>query len=216
MAAPALALDHAIIVTRDADRAADLLLDRYGLGSVVGGRHEGHGTGNRIVPLRPDYLELMTVVDETEAAASPLGQWVTDRSADGDRLAALCLRTDDLDAVAARLGLYPVEMSRVREDGEVLRWRLAGLEATLTRSLPFFIQWEVPDDAHPGRMDAAHTTEPAGIAWIELGGDATELEEWLGPHDLPIRLVAGPPGIHRLAVTTAAGEVLFDSLPDAS
>ncbi|MGH3440797.1 MAG: VOC family protein, partial [Nitriliruptorales bacterium] len=209
VAGAGLALDHVIFVTRDADRAAERLLRAHGLGSLRGGRHEGHGTGNRIVPLGPDYLELMTIVDEAEAAASPLGQWVTDMSADGDRLAALCLRTDDLDAIADRLGLSPATMSRIREDGEVLRWRLAGLEAALTRSLPFFIQWEIPDEAHPGRMEVSHTADPTGIAWIELGGDPDELIDRLGPHDLPIHLVGGAPGIHRLAVATAEGEVVL-------
>ena len=75
-----LAIDHVIVVVDDLDAAAARLLDEHGLASLPGGRHEGHGTGNRIVPLGPDYLELMAVVDADEAVGSPLGAWVAERA----------------------------------------------------------------------------------------------------------------------------------------
>jgi len=188
--------DHVIMTVRDLDAAADRLLDSHGFRSVPGGRHVGLGTGNRIVPLGDSYIELMAVVDPDEAKDSMLAHWVAEQSAGGDRLAAWCLRTDNIDEVAGRLGLTPVSMSRIRPDGVELSWRLAGLEAGLARALPFFIQWDIPPAEHPG-----HTLgEGPGISWVEVGGGSAGLAEWLGPNDLDVRVVDGPAGIRRVGV----------------
>ena len=133
-------LDHILIAVSDLEAAAREVEARHGLASVEGGRHEGLGTANRIVPLGETYLELVTVVDEGEAAQSGFGSWV----ADGDlpRLLGWCMRTDDLDAVADRLGLVVADGARTHPDGTVLRWRMAGLERSADEPLlPFYIEW---------------------------------------------------------------------------
>ena len=100
-----LEFDHVIFAVRDFDDFAGRLRSDHGLGSAPGGAHPGHGTGNRIVPLGADYIELMSVVDAEEAAASPLGRWVTERVASGEGPAALCLRSDDITRQHAALAL---------------------------------------------------------------------------------------------------------------
>jgi hypothetical protein len=52
-----LALDHVIVMVQDLDAAARRCYEATGLASVAGGRHPGHGTGNRIVPLGGSYIE---------------------------------------------------------------------------------------------------------------------------------------------------------------
>ena len=204
-----LAIDHVIVVVADLDAAAHRYHDRWGLASVAGGSHAGHGTGNRIVPLGGSYIELMAVVDRDEAAASPLGSWVERRlAAAGESPAALCLRTDDIEGAARLTGREPLPMSRTRPDGVTLQWRLVALEAALTEGLPFFIQWLVDDADHPGRALSEHCGAAIGIDWVELGGDPDRLASWLGPHELPLRHVPGAPGPHRMAVTIADGEPL--------
>jgi hypothetical protein len=205
-----LTFDHAIVTVADLDAAAERYFRDHGLASVPGGRHEGHGTGNRIIPLGSDYIELMAVVDETDAAASPLGAWVLSRLEEGEGPSALCLRTDDLDAVAARLDLAPVAMTRSNADGELLSWRLAGLEVALTRPpLPFFIQWDMASALHPGRIRAPHGIEVRGIAWVEMAGESEELARWLGETSLDIRLVSGEPGISAVGVATEDGQMVL-------
>jgi len=205
-----LAIDHLIVTVADLDTAARRLQQRYGLASRSGGRHPGHGTGNRIIPLGADYLELMAVVDAAEAAASPLGRWVAARTRHGDAPAALCLRTDDISGVAARLGEPPQAMSRLRPDGRRLSWRLAGLEAALSReAMPFFIQWDVAPDEHPGREPASHTVHPAGIAWVEVGVRPEALDARLGPNDLDLRPVPGSPGPGRFGIALAPNQVII-------
>ncbi len=198
--------DHVIMAAADIDRAADRLWTDFGLASVPGGRHEGHGTGNRIVPLGPDYLEIIGVLDSAEARASPLGRWVRDGSSEGDRLAALCLRTDDLEGVAKRLDLDLVSMSRSRPDGAVLSWTTAGLGAMLGQeSLPFFITWHVAPDLHPGAEQAGHRVVPHGISWVEMGADPTSMRAWVEDDVLDLRAGDGPPGVTAVAVATSEG-----------
>lgn len=203
-----LAIDHVILVVDDLGRAAARLFDEHGLGSVAGGRHEGHGTGNRIIPLGSDYLELMSAVDEPEAATSPLGRWVLARVAPDPLPAAVCIRTTDATAEAARLGLGTEPMARVRTDGVRLAWDLVGLEQALgPERLPFFIEWHTPE--HPAATPVEHRGTRAGIAWVEVGGDPAILGERLGDHDLPIRTVGGKPGLRRVAIATDGDDIVL-------
>lgn len=204
-----LRFDHVVMAVQDFDETAARLLATHGLASVAGGDHAGHGTGNRIVPLGPEYIELMAVVDRHVAEESPLGQWVMAQTHSGDRLAALCVQTDAIERVAARLRLEVVPMSRTRPDGSTLSWRLAGLQEAMGHGLPFFIQWDGGPDVHPGRAVADHTTTPAGLAWVDLGGDPTEVDEWLGPHDLDLRVVRGAQGVQRIGIATTDGEIVL-------
>jgi hypothetical protein len=143
-------LDHVVLAVRELDAAAARLAAEHGLTALPGGRHPGVGTANRIVPLGDAYLELMAIVDEDEASASPFGRLVARRLERGEGFAAWCLRTGDLDGLAAERGLEIVAASRLRPDGVELRWRLAGVaEAAADPSQPFLIAWDVPPRLHP-------------------------------------------------------------------
>ena len=120
-----LELDHVLIAVDDLAEAAKEVEQRLGLRSVEGGRHPGWGTANRIVPLGTSYLELIAVVEPTELDASPFGAWVADAVSDGRRLLGWAARTDDLDGVAARLGLTILSGSRRAPDG-ALGWSAGG------------------------------------------------------------------------------------------
>lgn len=210
-----LAIDHVILVVDDLEAAAARLEREHGLGSVPGGRHPGHGTGNRIIPLGDDYVELMAVVDRGEAAASSMGRWAMALAGPDAAPAAVCLRTDDIDTIAARLGLEAAPMSRQRPDGVTLSWRLCGFDPTVGQgALPFFIQWEVPAEHHPGRAEARHAVETGGITWVEVGGDPAVISDRIGGADLPLRATGGGPGVHRLAVATAGGEIVLGGPSD--
>ena len=202
-----MTIDHVIFVVHDLDAASEALMWNHGLASVPGGRHAGHGTANRIVPLVDSYLELMGVADRPEAQTSPMGRWAIARTSADLRPAALCLRTDDADAEGARLGLEPVAMTRTRPDGVVLSWRLVGADEMFgPLRLPFFIQWDDPA-VHPGKSTAPHGVVPTGIASVELTGDRRRIEERLGRDDLPIVVADGEPGVRTVVVATEMGEI---------
>jgi hypothetical protein len=206
-----LAIDHVIYGVRDLDAAARRLLEEHGLASVPGVVHQGWGTANRFVPLGQTYLELLGVVDVAEATESPLGKWLEVAVMGGDRLIAWGVATDSLDRTAKRLGLAVQETSRTRDDGVRLAWRSAGLERVMAdNSLPFFITWTSPPESRPGSMAADHKTEATAIAWIELVAPRVKLKEWLGRHDLPLRIEDhGSPGLRAIGISTADGEIVL-------
>ncbi len=202
------AIDHVIVVVDDLDTAATTLLDGHGLASLPGGRHTGQGTANRIVPMGDTYLELLSVIDDAEAARSAMGRWALASRGPGLTAAGVCLRTDDADEEAARLGLDPLAMSRVRPDGVVLSWRLVGAAEMFTGAgLPFFIQW---DDLslHPGRSAAPHRASIQGITGVAMRGDVGALRTRIGGDDLPLTISSGDPAISA-TISTASGPVVI-------
>jgi hypothetical protein len=186
-----LELDHVLIAVGDLEAAGDLP-------SVPGGRHPGWGTANRIVPLGETYLELIAVVDPAEAARTPFGRWV----AASHGLLGWAVRTGDIDAVAARLQLDVGGGSRVRGDGRVLSWRLAGVEQAVAEPhLPFFIQWGEGTEL-PGSGGGAFR-----LAGLELRGDPARLAEWLGDHELPVEIADGEPAVTRVVLSGPDGRM---------
>jgi hypothetical protein len=182
-------LDHVLIAIDDLEVAAKEVEERYGLASVEGGRHQGFGTANRIVPLGETYLELVAVVDEAEAAATAFGSWVG--GGERPRLLGWCVRTDELDAVAERLGLTIADGSRARPDGTVVRWRMAGLERSAEEpSLPFFIEWGA-GTPYPGGALAQSAT----VDELRARGDQDRIAQWIGDANIPLSVSEGDPAL---------------------
>ena len=206
-------MDHVIYAVDDLDSAGAVLFDREGLASVPGGRHEGWGTANRIVPLGESYLELIAVVDVDEAEGSEFGRAVRRATTEDRPLVGWVVATDDIDGVASRLDLEVEEKSREADDGSTLSWRLAGLERAMkTGALPFFVQWDVPPERHPGAADVRHEADPRGIAWVEVcADDPDDVRDWLGDEagDLPVRITDGDPALAAVAIDTGAGEIVL-------
>lgn len=184
-------VDHVIFGVADLDVARRRFADEFGLEAQTGGEHPQLGTRNCLVPVgEGQYLELMAVADPDPAR--PLPRFLTARIAAGDRAIAMCVATEDLDAVAARLSLEVVAGERRTPDGDVVRWRMAGLEAALgPERLPFFIDWM---DGGPG-LDRSLNRHCGGIAWVELGTEPGRFGQWVGAGaELPARFVDADPG----------------------
>lgn len=205
-----LRVDHVIYAVGDLEAAGRHFYEEFGLASVEGGRHPGWGTANRIVPLGDSYLELIAIVDREEAALSDLGRAVS-RALDAHKpLVGWVVATDDLEAVSQRVRLVVSHGSRTKPDGTTLNWRLAGLASSLqTGALPLFIEWQGPDELHPGRAKVEHRSIPRGFAWVEVASDGEPLRSWLGDFDFDLRIVDGEPGLSAAAIATDAGEVLL-------
>jgi hypothetical protein len=61
-------IDHVILAASDLDSGAARLEAELGLVAAGGGRHDGLGTQNRIVPLGGGYLEILAIADADESA----------------------------------------------------------------------------------------------------------------------------------------------------
>ena len=195
----------------DLAAAAEGIEARHGLASIEGGRHPGWGTANKIVPLGEAYLELVAVVDEAEAAQSAFGRWVAAAHPPLLRLLGWAVRTHELDDFARRLDLTVAEGSRTDRNGQLVRWRVAGVEqATAEPSLPFFIEWGHGTPL-PGRAPVTHRAGAVQIAALRLDGDADRLAAWLGTHRLPITVRPGTPAVASIVLSGAAGEVVLDN-----
>jgi hypothetical protein len=174
-------LDHVIYGTTDLDAAAARVEAALGLAVQPGGRHDGQGSHNRIVPLGPGYLELLAIDDAEEAAGSPIGRILLDVLT-SDRLIAYAVSVDDVQ----RLGLPVHTVSR---DGRTAS--VAGVEEALREPfLPFFVASDRPRTWPPGE----------GLTWVEVAGDAARLRDWLHGAELPIRVVEGDPAVRALGV----------------
>jgi len=179
-------IDHVIYAAADVDVAAARVGRELGLKATAGGRHQGHGTHNRIVPLGGGYLELLGVADAEQAANSDFGRGAMNHLAlTGDGLLAWVVEVEDVDSVARRLGTTITTITRAG-----LSARLTGVaEAMREPFLPFFVSRD------PGILDPGIEGEAGGITWIEVAGDAVRLRRWLDFAPLPVRVVDGSPAV---------------------
>jgi hypothetical protein len=203
--------DHVVYAVGDLDEAAERWREELGLASVPGGRHPGWGTANRLIPLGRDYVELIAVGDAAEAAGSWFGRAVGELGAAGGGWFTWCLGDDDIDGTASRLDLEMTSRSRERPDGSVIRWRSCGLDrAVAERGMPFFIEWDVPPELHPGRTEVEHPAGATGIAGVEVAVDPRALWGWLGDEHAGAiyTVVPGAGGIAAVQLALADGGVL--------
>ena len=201
-----LALDHLVLAVDDLDQGAARLLAATGLRAVAGGAHAGLGTANALVPLaHGSYLELVAVTDPAAAAGNPWGRAMLAAAGPGLHPLLWCVRSEDLDASAQRLGLpEPEPWTRSRPDGTQLRWRLAGLAAALAEpALPFLIGWAVPPALHPAAAgDPAHR-----LAGLQISGDPARVRRWIGAAPLPVEVRAGRPGLAAVLLSVDGSDV---------
>jgi glyoxalase-like protein len=138
-----LGIDHLVIAVDDPDAAAAALETELGLASGGGGRHDALGTFNRLVWLGDSYLELIGVFDRELAGRGWFGPVVMAALERGGGLATWAIAVDDLDAQlrwAPEGSLAgPIEGERRRDDGRLVRWRLAHPSA-LSPTIPFLIE----------------------------------------------------------------------------
>ena len=184
-------IDHVIYATSDLDVAAARIESELGAQVVAGGRHQGLGTHNRIVPLGDGYLELLAICDPDEAARSALGSALKARlEQDGDGLMAWAVAVDDVQPIADRLDTW---VSTIEREG--LTAQLTGLlEAMREPFLPFFVA------RGPGVPDPGQGSQACGISWIEVAGDEQRLAHWLGGAELPVRITAGAPAVRAVGI----------------
>jgi hypothetical protein len=191
-------IDHVIYGVSDLSAASRQFADEYGLGTVGGGDHREFGTRNTIVPVgEGQFIELMAVAEE--GSRHPIAVALSAMIEEGNRPVAVCLRPENLDEVARRLSIDIMFAERHNPDGEVLRWRLAGVDAALGPArLPFFIDWQGAEASLDRQnAEAAHAD---GIEWVECGGDVEALMQWTGGQELPLRVVRGEPGPQAIGV----------------
>lgn len=164
------------------------------------------------MPVGDAYLELITVVDVQVAERSAFGRWVASASARAPvcRPIGWAIRPTSLDEVAARLGLAVYGGARATPSGEVLTWRLAGVDCAVAEPvLPFFIEWGA-NTPHPSQADGRGSNDGVEIIRLELTGDADRLRSWLDQDACPVAVEPGPSGVRKVVLSTPRGEICVD------
>ena len=178
-----------------------------------GGIHPRFGTRNMVLPLsQGTYLEVVEVLDHPASDKAPFGQAVRARSELGGGWLGWVVCVDDIAKVEARLGRQSVDGNRHRPDGVELRWKQIGVTGLQSDpQLPFFVQWEVPEEQHP----SAGSSGWLHLETLEIAGDSARVNDWLGDpdvdplEDVNVEWVAphGTPGVVAAQFSTPAGLV---------
>jgi hypothetical protein len=216
-------IDHICLGVKNVYEGSQRLREETGLGNYEGGWFPELGLANRIVPLGDDtYIEVESVVDVFKVEeGNRAALWFRDQTAAGDVFIGWCARATsrvEMGAIAKRLGSEIIEGNlRTRPDGSCpLAVRVPDTATCWAAGLPNFFYTE--DMArHPGRVPIAPGPgiRPHGIAWMELGGSAEAMSDWLGirASSLPLRFNGKTPGLYALAVKTERGEVVIRRRP---
>lgn len=163
-------VDHLVYGVPDLRAGVAEMADRLGVRAAPGGKHVGRGTHNAILGLGgASYLEIIALDPDQAPARAPLFALGAMRL---PRLVAWACAVEGIEARverARRRGYDPgppEPMSRARDDGAVLRWRLTQPPPPPRLVVPFLIDWG--DSPHPSRA------APAGIRLVELRAEEPE------------------------------------------
>ena len=138
-------LDHIIVGFRNLEEGVERLFHLSGYRAAVGGSHPGCGTRNAILNLgNNSYLEILS-----PDPAQPALDWHQEiATLTEPTIVGWAIRTQELDRVASLLrergvsSTDPIAGSRLRPDGQTLRWRTVMLTHDDKGNLPFFIEWD--------------------------------------------------------------------------
>ena len=201
-----LRLDHVAVGSRDLDATSKWLKTVAGL-EPVDSWFFSNGLMNRVVHSGGAAIEILGVAFPGAEMISPMIAQLSARTIARDRWITWALETDDIEATAKRLGLEVMEGGATSVSGHSISWRMAGVvEAFFSAPyLPFFLSYVGGAD---GWRERAFRAEPAfDVARIEICGDPARLTEWLDGADLPVEIVAGPPSIDAVTLSTSNGDV---------
>jgi hypothetical protein len=142
-----LKLDHLVYGVPDLAEAIDDFEKRLGLTPVLGGRHEGLGTHNAILPLGGEtYLELIASDPDGPIPNQPR-PFGLDTLRD-PRLVTWAVRSRSIESdveLSRKHGFDPgivLAMTRRESDGQILRWQLSLRQKPFGDGLvPFVIDW---------------------------------------------------------------------------
>ncbi len=200
-------LDHVVLAVRDLEAAAVYLRDRFGLGTVEGGDHPEWGTGNLIVPLGNQFIEVAGITDMERAKTNPVGQIFLQKTEDGDKFLAPVLGLRNMTEATEKLGLVWAPGERKTRHG-VLGFRSAGIERSLVEGegWPYFFDYD-DDVARLGHGDPQHHHEILGIEKVVVAQDEDKLKTYLSEPVTGLEITDGPPSVVYVQIRTSDGPI---------
>ena len=194
-------LDHLVFVSPDLELGVEWIAERFGVGAVVGGSHQGLGTKNALLGINhTTYFEVIGIDPDQPEPDGPRPFGVD--KANGLKLAAYAVHPtgnetiEDVVANMSRLGIDPgeiVAMSRLKPDGSELRWRLtfrSDPSSSATEGLvPFVIDW--------GRTlsPALELASMGELASLTVTHPSAKVRNAITSLNLAVDVVDGDPGL---------------------
>jgi hypothetical protein len=218
-------LDHIHMGCANVYTTAFDLMKSTRLGHYDGGFTGNVTIGHKAVPLggKGIYLEIESIVDPFATRDVARRPWWYKRAVavKSPIFSGVCLRVDtmeELHDIAKRHGgaVGAKPRIRTRPDGpEAKYWDApygSGLPDPWETGKPTWCCWENRLYAHPSGqpvINAPGLVQPMGVAWMEMGGTKTKMQEWLGqnPDDCHMKFNGKPLGLYAIGVSTDAGEV---------
>mgnify|MGYP000000877493 CR=1 FL=1 len=149
--------DHTMINVQNID-AAIKFFRKYGILFDRGGRHEKWGTENALGYFGLNYIELISVYDESLARnfprtdAAAVYDSVQDYLKHMERMNTIAIRTSDIWRDYGRLKKMAIKVSpikqgqRIDEQNHLITWLIFFIDDDIEGlHLPFFIQWPGTD-----------------------------------------------------------------------
>ncbi len=173
------AVDHLVLAVDDLQRGIDWVEKKTGVGAVVGGKHPNRGTQNALFSLGgKQYLEILSPDPQQigHSTHAELAKLTT------PRLVLWASATGEIESLAQQaknaklLVMGPLDGSRARPDGKLLKWRSLSVSREADKNLiyfnvvPFFIQWD-KDSLHPSQ------DSPSGCRLLALEFEHPEADQ---------------------------------------
>ncbi|QKE72340.1 VOC family protein [Arthrobacter citreus] len=159
-----LYFDHLVWFFKEPENAI-IPLKQKGIHVAKGGRHESWGTYNTLSYFGLNYIEFLGIENLSIAEKHSENRLVTQiveqlAKENQEGPATIAIRTNQIEELAIKLKakglkLYgPLTGERVRADGQLIKWSLLFPEYVEKKvSLPFFIEWEKPDEERYSELE---------------------------------------------------------------
>jgi hypothetical protein len=198
-------IDHAVIVVENLSASMEKFTEA-GFNVVPGGEHADNITHNALIPFEDgSYLEIFTPVDPALAAemrelvasgtfdsalkeSDAMQKRFMRHLAEGTGLRDFavsypCLNLSEEQVIADQGGFVlegPIEMSRTRPDGIVVRWHVAVPVSGSSTCFPFLIADDTPRSLRvPDGNLTSHPNGVTGIERIEIAArDPDDVDRW--------------------------------------
>jgi glyoxalase-like protein len=202
-------LDHIIVGFPNLEDGMARLFQLSGYHAAVGGSHPGRGTRNALLNLgNTSYLELLA-----PDPAQPALLWHKEiATLTEPTIVGWAVRHAKLDQLALLLkerGVPcsdPIAGSRVRPEGQTLRWRMLMLADDRKGNLPFFIEWDSAT-AHP-------SVDAPGSCLLQEFRPSGPLPEIPPPQaDMRLHLVPGKRSQVQAKIAGSNGVFQLESIP---
>jgi hypothetical protein len=230
-----LHIDHISLASPHIFRSADTLARETGLGYWTG--EWLHETSVNIVPLGPpgNFIEISGFVDIFALRTmNERRQWLLDITETGDHFNGLCLGVDSMEELEAFGRHWKSEVNRAdspdpashfqRANGYILPMASTPVTKRSVWMLGLPNVYYYPDRTHHSSGQPTHPipnqVRPTGLKWVEVGGTAQQMADWLGGMHyvemLPLKFNGKSLGVWAVAVGAEGRDDIVIRRPAAS